>query len=129
MSYSDYTDSALVHELQAQRDWLRTNANAPRWQQRDLQKKIRAMEAEIAERGLAIAASTVPEANAEAARLGLTSWFVGFHHDRPGQPLASSRRHHDRHCRGIVEHYSDADVRTVTEAEFERLPPCKYCSE
>ena len=107
-------------EYQAKRDWLRSNPTG--MLAKSVMRELRAWERELAEQGTTVEAWMATD----RVRLGLTPWFVVYFHDRPGQPLGSRVRHHDRYCTGILDH-PDEDVRQATEIEIEALPPCQWC--
>ena len=104
-------------EYHGKRDWVSSNPTGMLAQ--SVMRELRAWERELAEQGTTVEAWLATD----RVQLGLTPWFVGYHNDR----LASRVRHHDRHCRGIVEHYSDEEVREANETEMDVLPPCGYC--
>jgi hypothetical protein len=103
-------------EYRAKRDWLRTNPHGVR--ARMVERELRAWDRELESRGLTVEAWSRPTA--------LSPWYVAFFHDRPGQPLASTRRHADRDCQHL-RNIGDEDIREINEAEFERLEPCATC--
>ena len=86
VSYSDYTDDALSHELRAKRDWLRTTADAPSWRQRESKRQIRAIEQEMQERGLDAvqAAPALSQEQADRYYEACLSWQRGEAHGELG---------------------------------------------
>ena len=107
-------------EYQGKRDWLRSNPTG--MLARSVMRELREWERELVEQGTTVEAWLA----SERVQLGLTPWFVAYFHDRPGQPLGSRVRHHDRYCTFIVE-IPDDDVREATEIEIKELPPCAWC--
>jgi hypothetical protein len=107
-------------EYQAKRDWLRSNPTGV--QARSLMRELRAWERELIEQGTTVEAWLATD----RVRLGLTPWFVAYFYDRPGKPLGSRVRHHERYCTAIAE-IPDEDVREATESEIKELPPCAWC--
>jgi hypothetical protein len=112
MRFSEYGDDALLHELQAKRDWLRTNADVPRWRQRETEKQIRAIEDEIEGRGLEVAVPNVPQSKAEPyyeaclrwqrseafGELGPAGWEYGL--DRADANEIAQRAYDDHRASG-----------------------------
>lgn len=104
-------------EYRARREWLRSNPHGIR--ARTVERELRVWERELQSRGLTVEEWAKPG-------LRLSQWFVAFWHDRPGQPLAGTVRHADRHCQHLAL-IGDEDIRTPTAAEYERLTPCGTC--
>jgi hypothetical protein len=106
-------------EYQGKREWLRSHPHGPQAQM--ILRELRAWERELESQGVTVDAWL----DSSRTRLSLSPWYVAVFHERPGQPLASRRRHKDRDCQHIRD-IGDEDVREATEAELE-LAPCATC--
>ena len=103
-------------EYQGKCDWVRSSPNGMR--ARSVRRALRAWERELVEQG-----TTVETWQAtDRVRLGLTPWFVVYFCDRPGQPLGSRVRHHDRSAYASVTTGTTMCARHRT-----RLRPCASC--
>jgi len=103
-------------EYRAKRDWLRSNPHGVR--ARMVERELRAWDRQLEGEGVPVEAWSKPTASSR--------WYVAFFHDRPGQPLAGTVRHADRHCRHLHS-VGNEDIREATESECERLNPCGTC--
>lgn len=109
---TDLTDQALLAELRAKREWLRSNPGGATAAM--TRRKVKEMEREAADRGLDPEVS--PRSRSET---GLTAWYVV-------EAKTSTRRslHRDRACM----HLADSVVREATELERDQLAICSTCS-
>lgn len=105
------TDQALLAELRAKREWLRSNPGGATAAM--TKRRIKEMEREAAERRL----DTQVSARSRAG-LGLTAWYVV---DK--EPSTNRSLHRDRACM----HLTDSVVREATEHERDQLAICSTC--
>ncbi len=109
---TDLTDQALLAELRAKREWLRSNPGGATAAM--TKRRIKEMEREAADRGLDAEVSARSRSG-----LGLTAWYVV---DK--QTSTTRSLHRDRACMHLV----DSEVREATERELDQLAICSTCS-
>ena len=110
---TDMTDNELLTELDAKRDWLRSNPTGMAGSV--TKRKIKELEREAEQRGL----ETKP-ARPQGQTLGRSVWFVVDARETvPNRSL-----HADRGCM----HLADSRVREATDQEREQLTICPTCS-
>jgi hypothetical protein len=116
---TETTDSALLVELVAKRDWLR--GRSPGMLTRSTERRMKEIERELESRGVDTEAPTA----SRRRRLSLSRYYVAG----AGQCL-----HADPDClqmRGRKERATTGDhgIREANEREIESLRPCAFCCE
>jgi hypothetical protein len=110
---TEIPDTELLGDLEAKRDWLRSNPTGVA--AAVTKRKIRELEREAAQRGLKTEAG-----RPQRRTLGRSVWYVV----NAKETAANRSLHADRTCM----HLADSQVREATDHEQDRLTICSSCS-